>query len=341
MSNPTISTVAALAGVSIATVSRYLNEPDKVKTATRERIQKAIQKLQYSPNTLAQSFRRGRTNVIMVVMPSVGDPFLADVLSGIREEIGTRYSLLIAEADLKHRTYEEVGAMFVSRQVDGLILLATLPPFGTKLDDISRDQRLPVVVGCESISHELKGLPSVHIDNFQAAFEATSYLTDLGHERIAFFSGPTDSLLTQDRERGYREAMAARNLPVEEDWVSSTTLTIGGGALAAKRLLSLPERPSAIFCANDEMALGVLDTLRTRKIKVPSEMSLIGFDDSRYAAVANPPLSTVAQPAAEIGRRVALRILREIEGSSEPAPLDDLLQHRLVIRQSTGRAPGR
>ena len=169
----TIAQVAKLAGVSIATVSRCINNPEKVRPATRQKVQKAVAKTNYSPNSLAQSFRRGHTNIVMVVLPSVGDPFLGNVLSGIRSRLAGRYSVLLAETDLNHVDYEEVGALLVSRQIDGLILLATLLPFGASLEQMGEGRRLPVVVGCEPITQELRSLPSVHIDNEGAAFEAT------------------------------------------------------------------------------------------------------------------------------------------------------------------------
>jgi LacI family repressor for deo operon, udp, cdd, tsx, nupC, and nupG len=334
LSQPTISSVAELAGVSIATVSRCVNDPERVHAKTRARVQKAIAKLGYSPNSLAQNFRRGRTNMIMVVMPHAGCPFLSEVLAGVREGIGGRYSIVIAEA--KHRSYEEFGAMMVSRQVDGMILLATMPPFGANLDEISPQRRLPVVLGCEPISSEMEWLPSVHIDNFEAAYEATRHLIDLGHRRIAFVSGPTGSLVTRDRERGFRAAMSDYKLPVIDDHMRAAPLSTDGGAAAATQLLHCDPRPTAAFCANDEMALGAMHVFQRAGLRVPDDVSVMGFDDTRYAAIASPPLSTVAQPAHEIGRRVAARMIDEIEGRPSSGPQGEVLRHRLIVRQSTG-----
>ncbi|NIJ21057.1 LacI family repressor for deo operon, udp, cdd, tsx, nupC, and nupG [Sphingomonas naasensis] len=333
---PTISSVAALAGVSIATVSRCLNHSARVQPDTRARVQDAVKQLGYSPNGLAQSFRRGRTNIVMVVMPHAGCPFLGDVLAGVREGIAGRYSIVIAEANLAEGSYEQVGAMLVSRQVDGLVLLATRPPFGTGLEDLARARHLPIVIGCESVSDELAALPSVQIDNFAAAHEATRHLIDLGHRRIAFVGGPLDKLVTRDRERGYRAAMAESGLSVPEAYVQAVPLSTVGGATAAARLLEAGPRPSATFCGNDEMALGAMDAYRRAGLRIPEDMSVMGFDDIRYAAIASPPLSTVAQPAHAIGRRVAARIIEEIEGGAPSGPAGDVLPYRLMIRQSTG-----
>lgn len=333
---PTISNVADLAGVSIATVSRYLNHPARVRPDTRDRVQKAVKQLGYSPNGLAQSFRRGRTNIIMVVMPHAGCPFLGEVLTGVREGIAGRYSIVIAEANLAHGSYEQVGAMLVSRQVDGLVLLATRPPFGTGLEDLGRGRRLPIVIGCEAVSHELDSLPSVQIDNFAAAYEATRHLIDLGHKRIAFVGGPLDKLVTRDRERGFRVAMVEFGLPVPDSYVQAVPLSTDGGAAAAAELVRADPRPTATFCGNDEMALGALASFRSAGLRIPEDMSVMGFDDIRYAAISSPPLSTVAQPANAIGRRVAARIIGEIEGEPPSGPCEEILRYRLVIRQSTG-----
>jgi LacI family repressor for deo operon, udp, cdd, tsx, nupC, and nupG len=164
------------------------------------------------------------------------------------------------------------------------------------------------VIGCESVSHELETLPSAQIDNFAAAYEATRHLIDLGHKRIAFVGGPLDKLVTRDRERGFRAAMQEFHLPIPDTFVQAVPLSTDGGATAAAQLLSRDQKPTATFCANDEMALGALHILRQAGLRIPDDMSVMGFDDIRYAAIASPPLSTVAQPANEIGRRVAERI---------------------------------
>lgn len=256
------------------------------------------------------------------------------MLAGVREGIGGRYSIVIAEA--KHRSYEEFGAMMVSRQVDGMILLATMPPFGANLDEISPQRRLPVVLGCEPISSEMEWLPSVHIDNFAAAYEATRHLIDLGNRRIAFVSGPVGSLVTRDRERGFRAAMADHKVPVDEALMCAQPLSTEGGVAAANRLLHCDPRPSAAFRANDEMALGAMHVFQRAGLEVPEDVSVMGFDDTRYAAIASPPLSTVAQPAADIGRRVAVRMIEEIEGKVGTGPQGEVMRHRLIVRQSTG-----
>jgi len=335
-----IKDVARIAGVSIATVSRCLNDPDRLKKQTRTRVQAAIVQTGYSPNTLAQSFRRGKTHVIMVVLPSVGDPFFTDVMRGIREVAsGKGYSLLINETQFNTMTADEVGAMIVSRQADGVVLLASLSPFGTEILSSRSKRSLPMVIGCETISPELEGFPGIHIDNTAAAQEATDYLISLGHCKIAFICGQKSSLLTRDRELGYRESMKRAGIKIEKDWVIEGSLTIEGAQKATRSLLKHPQRPTAIFCANDEMAMGCLHEVKSNGLRVPADISVIGFDDIRYAEILDPPLTTIYQPAEEIGRRVMLRLLHEIEQGPGSDARPETVPHKLVIRQSTAKPP--
>jgi LacI family repressor for deo operon, udp, cdd, tsx, nupC, and nupG len=330
-----IKDVARIAGVSIATVSRCINDPDRVRKQTRNRVQAAIRQIGYSPNTLAQSFRRGKTHVIMVVLPSIGDPFFTGVMSGIRSVASGRgYSLLINDTQFNTMTEDEIGAMVVSRQADGIVLLASMSPFGNQVLSAQSHRVLPIVIGCEIISRELAGFPSVHIDNIAAAQEMTDYLLSLGHRRIAFIYGQDHSLLTRDREFGYRNSMQEAGIEVEAGWVVEGKLTLKGSINATRSLLKHQHRPTAIFCANDEMAMGCLHEIKSAGLRVPDDLSVVGFDDVRYAQILDPPLTTVYQPAEEIGERVMSRLLQEIEGGRSVSSEPEIVPHKLVIRQS-------
>jgi LacI family repressor for deo operon, udp, cdd, tsx, nupC, and nupG len=340
VSTVSIKDVARIAGVSIATVSRAVNEPDRVRQETRRRVEDAIRQTGYAPNALARSFRRGRTQVIMVVLPSVGDPFFTGVMEGIRTVAAREdYSLLINETQRNTLTADEIGAMVVSRQADGIILLASLSPFGTRVLSAESQRALPMVIGCETIAPELSEIPGIHIDNVAAAREATAYLQGLGHRRIAFMYGEHETLLTADREAGYRQAMDAAGLPVEPGWLVEGKLSIDGAISATQRLLGLPERPTAVFCANDEMAMGCLHALKGAGLAVPRDLSVVGFDDTRYARITDPPLTTVRQPTRRIGERVMERLLQEIGSERSAQTGVEILPHELVIRASAA-APG-
>ena len=338
MTTASIKEVAKLAGVSIATVSRCMNNPEQVAEKTRIRVQDAILKTGYTPNTLARSFRRGRTNIVMVVLPSIGDPFFERVMEGIHVAASAKgYSIIINEMQFNTMTADEIAALFVSRQTDGIILLASMSPFGTEVLSAKSHRALPIVIGCETLSPELSGFPSVHIDNVAAAREATAYLVSQGHERIGLMCGSATSLLTKDREFGYRAAMRAAQLDIEDGWVVNGDLTIDGAIRATRSLLNHDHPPSAIFCTTDEMAIGCLHAVKTSGLRVPEDVSVMGFDDTRYAAVSDPPLTTIRQPAEEIGERVMYRMCREIEQGKDNAGArnqPELVAHRLIVRQS-------
>ena len=338
MPDVSIKEVARLAGVSIATVSRCINQPEKVTAKTRLKVQDAISQTGYSPNTLAQSFRRGRTHIVMVVLPSVGDPFFTAVMRGIRAAAKAKgYSVVIEETQLNTMTADEVGAMLVSNQTDGIILLASMSPFGTEVLSAKSKRRLPIVIGCETVSPELADFPSVHIDNIAAAKEATNYLILQGHQRIAMVNGQASSLLTKDREFGYRAAMKQAELSIEDGWVVDGDLTIAGARKATRNLMNHGNRPTAFFCANDEMAIGCLHEIKSAGLQVPRDISIVGFDDIRYAEVTDPPLTTISQPAEEIGERVMYRLCRRIEAGKGASSLSEIVPHKLVIRQSVAK----
>ncbi|MEL7296720.1 MAG: LacI family DNA-binding transcriptional regulator [Pseudomonadota bacterium] len=335
MNTVSIKEVARLAGVSIATVSRYINAPEKVSEKTRAKVQAAIKTTNYSPNTLAQSFRRGRTNMIMVVLPSVGDPFFEQVLTGIRTAAQAKgYSIVIEETQRNTMTADQIGAMLVSKQTDGILLLASLSPFGTEILSANSQRRLPIVIGCETVSPDLAKFSGVHIDNIAAGIEATEFLISNGHRRIGMITGQVASLLTQDRELGYRKALKKAAIDCSDGWVVNGELSIAGARHAMRALLKHPERPSAVFCATDEMAIGALHEVKQAGLSVPGDISIMGFDDMRFAAVSDPPLTTIAQPAEIIGERAIERLCQEIEAGKSAVCEQEILPHRLVMRGS-------
>ncbi|WP_231758635.1 LacI family DNA-binding transcriptional regulator [Microbulbifer elongatus] len=335
-----IKKVAKLAGVSIATVSRYLNSPEQVKEKTRNKVQAAIAETGYAPNALARNFRRGKTSLIVVVLPAIGDPFLEKVMRGIwrvADEQG--YSILIRDTRSNSHDFDDYTEMVFSKQADGILLLASISPFkeAAAIRDAERAHP-PLVLGLESVNEDLSHFPSVRVDNIAAAADGTDYLIQLGHQRIGFINGKRDSLLTKDREKGFRKAMRKAKLPVSGDWFVEGEQSIDGARRATRRLLDLERRPTAIFCANDEMALGAIHEIKSAGLKVPRDISVIGFDDIRYAEIADPPLTTIAQPAEEIGERSMRRLCQAIDGSEESG-VAETVPHQLIVRKSAGRAP--
>lgn len=337
-----IKDVAAMAGVSIATVSRYVNSPEQVRAPTAKRVEEAIKKTGYQRNTLARNFRTGRTQQIMVVLPSIGIPFYGPILEGVRkvaESVG--YHILVTETAYNTVEFDDYTKLVMSKQTDGIILLSTFSPF--KEPNLpSNGAHPPIVLGLENISAELAMFPCVSIDNEAAAGDATQYLVNLGHKNIGFLYGnigvrygsPTpEAQLTRARAEGFYKTMAAQNLSVNEDWVIKAPISMAGGRQAVKELLTRKSRPTALFCANDEMALGAMFEIKKAGLRIPEDISVIGLDNMLYSEISDPPLTTIEQPAEKIGEHSMRRLLKLIAGDISGNNLE-ILPHRLIERQS-------
>jgi LacI family repressor for deo operon, udp, cdd, tsx, nupC, and nupG len=330
-----IKDVAQMARVSIATVSRYINSPDRVRAPTAKRVKEAIEVTGYKANSLARNFRMGKTQQVMVVLPSIGIPFYGPIVAGVRrvaDSVG--YHILVMETAFNSVEFDDFTRLVISKQTDGIILLSTLSPF-KEVSIATNGIRPPIVLGLESISAELSHFPCVCIDNEAAARDATQYLIGLGHRNISFLQGSPNpgSELTKARAVGFRKAMAANDILVNEDWVIKVPINVEGGRQAAKQLLTHGSTPTAVFCANDEMALGAMFEFKKAGLRVPEDISVMGFDNMLYGEISAPPLTTVEQPADKIGEYSMRRLLKLIAG--EPVGNNmEIIPHRLIERQS-------
>jgi LacI family repressor for deo operon, udp, cdd, tsx, nupC, and nupG len=334
----TIKAVAERAGVSTATVSRALSNPEVVQPETRARVQQAIEALNYAPNHAAKSLRMLRTSKIMVMVPDVANPFFSEVLRGAEDAAQLAgYSVLLGDTRDDPEREAQYAAMLQRKEADGLIFLGhRVPP---ALARIVRSQagRAPVVNACDYSPDQ--GVSSAHIDNAKAAAEAVALLYSMGHRRVALIAGPLESHLTRERLRGAREAARAAGLEAGM-MVAHADYTIESGLLETGRLLERPEPPTAVFCFSDEIAVGALSACRTRGLDCPADLSIIGFDDVRYARFLDPPLTTVRQPMSRIGETAVKLLLSILDGKA--TGLERVaLPHELVVRASTGPAPTR
>lgn len=328
----TIQDVARHAGVSTATVSRVLSAPDRVAEPTRRRVTAAIEALGYAPNVAAKSLRTLRTQKILVTVPDISNPFFSQVIRGVEEAAhAAGYSVLLGDTRHEMEREEQYGAMLRRKEADGLIFLGHRLP--ASLADLveSMGARTPIVNGCE-YSPEL-GVSSAHIDNARAAGEAMEHLYGLGHTRIGVITGPLASPISRDRLAG-AEAAAARRRRAASLRVLVGDFTIESGLEQTLALLAMDPRPTAVFCFSDEMAMGALEAFRRRGLACPREISLVGFDDIRYAQHLDPPLTTVSQPMDRIGHEV-VRLLLDILSGRAPAVRNVTLPHQLIVRAST------
>ncbi len=326
MSN--IRRVAELAGVSVATVSRTLKNPDVVAPATRERVQAAVAAANYRPNGMAVQFRSRRTGNLVVLVPLIANSFFARVIAGIQQAAqAAGYRVLLCDTAGDERREREYAELVYARQADGVIQLRAFDPFAGQ-GDIP-----PVVNACEVLAEHT--WPKVRLDNRAAARCLTEHLLALGHRRIALIKGPEDSPLTLERLAGYQEALTQAGIALDPGLLYEGDFTLAAGAAAAKALLTLPERPTALFCCSDEMAIGALQILRRSGLRVPEDISLAGFDDIAFAAYTEPPLTTIAQPAEAFGQRAVAMLLEVLNGGT-PAAREVVLPFELKVRGSTG-----
>lgn len=329
---PKIKDIAERLGVSPATVSRALADTGLVAEPTLSRIREAASQLNYRPNVSARNLRTRRSMAVLLVVRDIGNPFYLDILKGVEAAArAAGYSVLMgnAENDPTHET--EYFDMLRDGHADGMILMTgSLPPEQGFRDRLPAD--LPVVVALEMI--EEARFPHVQIDNVAAARQAVEHLIGLGHRRIAHISGPVPEVMSIKRRDGYRSAMRDAGLAIPDGYEQRGDYLLQSGRDACQRLLSLAEPPTAIFLANDEMAFGAIHELRRMGRDVPGDVSVVGFDDLYLSEAFFPPLTTVAQPRAEIGKRAMGLLLDMFAGGIAPdQPL--VLPTTLKIRGTT------
>ncbi|GAB4200122.1 MAG: LacI family DNA-binding transcriptional regulator [Roseiflexaceae bacterium] len=323
----TIHDIAREAGVSPSTVSRVLNGTTPVAESKRVAVMAAVNSLQYRPSVIAQGLARGRTAVIGVLTQDIASPFYGEILKGIERGLaGSGYHPMFASGNWRVDDEHAALEMLQGRQVDALILMA-----GQLSDeDLRRTaERTPLVV----LGRLVPGLEEycLRVDDRQGAYRATQYLIGLGHRRIAHITGLLSHQDAAERRAGYLEALHDAGLETDPELIVEGDFSERSGLLAVDTLLRRSSRVTAIFAANDQIAYGARLGLFRRGIRVPEDLSLVGFDDQPGTAYATPPLTTVRQPTLEMGRAAAQTVLRLLEG----LPLDlPTFATELVIRES-------
>ncbi|ELY2766829.1 DNA-binding transcriptional regulator CytR [Cronobacter malonaticus] len=330
----TMKDVAVRARVSTATVSRALMNPEKVSQATRNRVEQAAIDVGYMPGSLNRNLKRNESRTILVIVPDICDPFFSEIIRGI-EVTAAEQGYLVLIGDCAHQNQQEKTFidLIITKQIDGMLLLGSRLPFDASKEE---QRNLPPMVMANEFAPELE-LPTVHIDNLTAAFNAVNYLHELGHQRIACIAGPEEMPLCHYRLQGYVQALRRSGMTVDPHYIARGDFTYEAGANALEQLLSLPQPPTAIFCHSDVMALGALSMAKRRGFRVPDDLSIIGFDNIALAEFCDPPLTTVAQPRFDIGREAMLLLLSQLNGHTVSSG-SRLLDCELVLRGTT-RAP--
>jgi LacI family transcriptional regulator len=327
----TIREVAERAGVSTSTVSHVINETRYVSADVQARVRLAMAELGYQPNALARSLRVKRSNTLGMIVPEIAGPFFAEIVRAVEQVAFDRgYSLFLCNSDGDLEKERLFTNGLVEKQVDGLVFVAV----GASVELVERllARDVPVVV----IDRELPGVDVdvVLADNLAGGKAAAEHLAALGHRRIACITGPSVLTLSAQRVIGYRELLAERELPYEERLVVRGRFDYASGHAAAKALLALPEPPTAVFACNDLMAIGAMAAAYAAGLRVPDDLSIIGFDNVPQAPYTNPPLTTIAQPIAAFGQ-AAIQMLLERIGDKGLAARRQVLSTQLVVRAST------
>ena len=327
-----IAEVAREAGVSPATVSRALSTPDIVSDQTRARVLDAVRRTGYTPNIAGRNLRVRRTMMALVVVPDIGNPFFSEVLRGIDQALSADgYGLIIGNLDKRREKEGEFAELVFAGQVDGVLLLngRLLAARGRTIDAAG----VPLVAACEGIPRAR--IPQVEAQNREAARDAVLYLAALGHRRFAYLSGPKSNILERERAAGFRDGLKAVGLPVDAAACFAGDFTFPTGVAAAKNFLAMPHRPTAVFAANDEMAISFLKTVHDAGLRVPRDVSIVGFDGIEYADYCEPPLTTLRQPRRALGAAAATALVDLMTGRHQPEPRQRL-PVELLVRGSSG-----
>jgi len=328
----TIREVASAAGVSIATVSRVLNGRPDVAPATREAVLRAVRDQRFTTNRNARALSGGRTGLVGVTLPIVEAAYFAHILAGAAEALYEQDMRIVLSPTLHlHDRAVTLLDRLMHGTTDGAVLML---PEETN-EELKALQRFgyPFVVVDPRVPLD-EGVAAVSAANASGARVAVQHLLSLGHRRIAALTGIPEWLASIERLNGYHSAHAAAGVLADPALVVEADYTIEGGEVAAAKLLDLPEPPTAIFAFNDNMAVAVLREARKRGLRVPEDVSVVGFDDSEPAKIVSPALTTVRQPLAEMGRMAVSLLLRLLENQRVEG-LNIELQTRLVVRDST------
>lgn len=328
----TIKDVAKAAGVSVATVSRVLNNSATVSAAATEQVNNAIKELGYSPNFLGRNLRKCETNVILAIIPSTEHTFYSDIVNGMQtaaSEYG--YDILLSTSNSMYNIEMRMLNMLFNRTVDAAILL------GTQLDKDKLNElnsKHYIALCCERI--EGADVLTVTVDDEGGAHAAVSKMIEYGHQKIAMLSTEVTALSSADREKGYRRALAENNIPYREEYIYRGTYDYENGEKAFDYFMSLPEPPTAIFCISDLLAAGTVKRALNKGYKVGEDISVCGFDNIQLSSIYTPGITTVEQPCYEIGRTVVRELIQNITHSQKNSR-HIKLNYKLIGRESMCR----
>lgn len=322
-----VKDVANLAQVSTATVSRVLTGLGNVKESNKEKVWKAVRELEYYPNSIGRQLRKMETKTILVIVPDITNSFFSGILRGI-ERIAMIKGYQVLLGDTQNKEADDYFTYLYQKKVDGMILL-------TSKIDLENLKNLydhfPIVLACEGV--ESVDIPTVSINNMKSAEEITQYLIDLGHKNIIHVAGPLDGILGKNRLQGFKNTMKKNSLEINNDFIIEGDFSLNSGYKIGEKLLNKKSSPSAIFAANDEMAIGIIKVFKKHGVKVPEDVSIIGFDNIKASEIVEPELTTFSQPTYKIGEKAMGLLLALMISKNEK--IDSIFLNGSILERET------
>jgi LacI family transcriptional regulator len=326
---PTIKDIATQAGVSIATVSRVLNNRGGYTEETRKKVMRVAENMNYYRNEMAAGLKKSAARIIGLIMPKSSTLFYGDIIEGLESVAQQRgYGVIIAHASGDGINLSEIISIMAERRVEGLVIAS----FALAQNVITQINGLPFPVVLVSTQSD-DSIPYIKVDDEAAAFDATEYLIQHGHQKIAI-AGPnvTDKIAGVTRIKGYERAMMKHHLPIDPNWIFYGDFSFEAGIHAMKHYFQLSNRPDAVFSVSDDTAIGIMNTAIQEGLQVPADIAVIGYDNTRVARMANPALTAISQPFFQMGEKAGNKIM---SAAADNIPIQsEILPHTIVERQS-------
>lgn len=329
--NVTIYDVAREANVSMATVSRVVNGNPNVKPATRKKVLKVIEELGYRPNAVARGLASKKTTTVGVIIPDISNMFFSELARGIDDIANMyKYNIILSNSDQNIEKEIKLINTMLEKQVDGIVYM------GSRITEehLKEFKTSPVPIVLAATIEATNSIPSVNINYEEAGYEATKLLIENDHNRLAFVTGLNDTTANKAKYEGFIQALKDIDQTVNADLIYRGDLSYQSGLKAVETLFEQEEKPTAIFAVSDEMALGVIHGIQDLGLNVPTDVEVIGFDNTRLATMIRPTLSTVVQPVYDIGA-VAMRLLTKYMNKEEVDDSNVILPHQIIKRSST------
>jgi len=335
--SPSSRDLARAAGVSQSTVSRYLNDDPRVSKPAKRAIEAAMRSIGYTPNAAARTLITGRSKLIGLVVSNITNTFYPEVIETIVATAADHdYNVILCNTQESPELQLSYLKLLIAHQVDGAILTSMM--LGTDHESVTQLLQRTPIVQVNRTAADLQ-TDTVQLDNVRAGELATQHLIDLGHRRIGYIGGNPDTSTNRNRLLGFEHALRTADLPVDEELVRHGQFTHASGyALATAMLAAQAERPTALVCGDDEVAMGVMDAVADSGLRIPDDVAVVGFDDVPVAALRSIGLTTVRQPAAEMGRRAVEMLIARMESDEPREPVDILLRPKLVVRRTSAGA---